>query len=155
MTTNIIYITPRCQFHRINWKPIKTNRWSKSATSWFWKWNLPEIEARFSYSCAEIFYEGRTENTFNKLILLQLLPKTNQRLRLDMRHIMCHYVVVKMYFSGTRFVHFMHFVLHSLRNRPRTTKSFEFIEQGQAAGRFAFVQEPDWIIFDSRIDELE
>ena len=58
-------------------------------------------------------------------------------------------------FLGTRFVHFMYFVLHSLRNRPRTTKSFEFIEQGQAVGRFAFVQEPDWIIFDSRIDELE
>ena len=49
----------------------------------------------------------------------------------------------------------MHFVLHFIRNRPRTTESFEFIKQGQAVGRFAFVQESDWIIFDSRIDELE
>ena len=40
---------------------------------------------------------------------------------------------------GTWFVHFMYFVLHPIRNWPRTTKSFEFIEQGQAVGRFAFV----------------
>ena len=49
----------------------------------------------------------------------------------------------------------MYVVLYPIRNWPRTAKSFEFIEQGQAVGRFAFVQEPDWIIFDSRIDELE
>ena len=49
----------------------------------------------------------------------------------------------------------MHFILSPIGNWPRTTESFEFIEQGQTVGRFAFVQESDWIIFDSRIDELE
>jgi len=66
-----------------------------------------------------------------------------------------YHAFVKNVFLGTWFVHFMHFVLYPIRNWPRTTESFEFIEQGQAVGRFAFVQESDWIIFDSRIDELE